>query len=99
MKRVMVAAALLTTSSPLAFAQMSSDMDCSHYGAMDAAGQMAAVDSMRSSMSAATKMDSTGSSISSDHMSSNEMVKKVAASCKDHPGMMVHDAMKNSMPH
>jgi hypothetical protein len=94
----MVAAALLTTSSPLAFAQMSSDMDCSHYGAMDAAGQMVAVDSMRSSMSAANKMDSTGS-MSSDHMSSNEMAKKVAESCKDHPGMMVHDAMKNAMSH
>jgi hypothetical protein len=97
MKRVLIAAALLTASSPLAFAQMSSDVDCSHYGAMDAAGQMAAVDSMRSSMSAANKMDSGG--MSSDHMSSNEMAKKVAASCKDHPGMMVHDAMKNAMSH
>ena len=98
MKRVLIAAALLTASGPLAFAQMSSDMDCSHYGAMDAAGQMAAVDSMRSSMSAANKMDSSGG-MSSDHMSSNEMAKKVAASCKDHPSMMVHDAMKNAMSH
>jgi hypothetical protein len=98
MKRILIAAALLTVSSPLAFAQMSSDMDCSHYGAMDAAGQIAAVDSMRSSMSAANKMDSSGG-MSSDHMSSNDMAKKVAASCRDHPGMMVHDAMKNSMPH
>jgi hypothetical protein len=94
----MIAAALLTVSSPLAFAQMSSSMDCSHYGAMDAAGQMAAVDSMRSSMSAVNKMDSSGG-MSADHMSSNEMAKKVAASCKDHPGMMVHDAMKNAMSH
>ena len=99
MKRVLVAAALLTASGPLTFAQMSSDMDCSHYGAMDSAGQMAAVDSMRSSsMSAANKMDSSGG-MSSDHMSSSEMAKKVAASCKDHPGMMVHDAMKNAISH
>jgi hypothetical protein len=98
MKRVLIAAALLIASGPLAFAQMSSDMDCSHYGAMDAAGQMAAVDSMRSSMSAANKMESSGT-MSSDHMSSNEMAKKVAVSCKDHPGMMVHDAMKNAMSH
>ncbi len=98
MRRVLVAAALLAASGPLVFAQMPSDMDCSHYGAMDAAGQMTAVDSMRSSMSAANKMDSSGG-MSSDHMSSNEMAKKVAASCKDHPGMMVHDAMKNAMSH
>ena len=98
MRGALIAAALLTASSPAAFAQMSRDMDCSHYGAMDAAGQMAAVDSMRSSMSAANKMDSSGA-MSSDHMSSNEMAKKVAASCKDHPGMMVHDAMKNAMSH
>ena len=96
MKRVLVAAALLIASGPLAFAQMSSDMDCARYGAMDAAGQMAAVDSMRSSMSAANKIDSSGG-MSPDHMSSNEMAKKAAASCKDHPGMMVHDAMKNPM--
>ena len=98
MTKVLIAAMLLTASGLPALAQTSSDMDCSHYGAMDAAGQMAAVDSVRSSMSAANKMDSSGA-MSSNHMSSNEMAKKVAASCKDHPGMMVHDAMKNAMSH
>jgi hypothetical protein len=97
MKRVLIAAALLTASVLPALPQTSSDMDCAHYGAMNAAGQMAAVDSMRSSMSSANKMSSGG--MSSDHMSSNDMAGKVAASCKDHPTMMVHDAMKNAMSH
>lgn len=98
MKRVLIAAALLTASGLPALPQTSSDMDCAHYGAMNAAGQMAAVDSMRSSMSSANKMESSGS-MSSDHMSSKDMAGKVAASCKDHPTMMVQDAMKNAMPH
>jgi hypothetical protein len=88
MKRVLLAAALLVASGLPALAETPSDMDCSHYMALNAAGRMAAVDSMRSSMSAGHKM-----------ASSHEMVKKVAASCKDHPGMMVHEAMKNVMPH
>jgi hypothetical protein len=82
-----VLAALLVASGLPALAETSRDMDCSHYDAMNAAGQMAAVDSMRSSMSAANKMDS-----------SHVMAKKVSASCKDHPGMMVHEVMKKAMP-
>jgi hypothetical protein len=66
---------------------------------MNTAGQMAAVDSMRSSMSATDKMGSSSGGMSADHMSSNDMAKKVAASCKDHPTMMVEDAMKNAMSH
>ena len=62
-------------------------MECSHYMAMNGAGQMATVNSMRSKMPAANKMPS-----------SHEMAKKVAASCKDHPDMMVHEVMKNVMP-
>ncbi len=88
MKRAPIAAALLTASGLPALAKTPSDMDCSHYMAMNTVGQMAAVDSMRSSMSASHKM-----------ASSHEMVKKVAASCKDHLGMMVHEAMKNTMSH
>jgi hypothetical protein len=42
---------------------------------------------MRSKMPAANKMPS-----------SHDMAKKVAASCKDHPDMMVHEVMKNVMP-
>jgi hypothetical protein len=87
-KRVLIGAALLTVPGLPAIAKTSSDMDCSHYDAMDAAGQMAVVDSMRSSMSAAHRM-----------YSSKVMVKKVAASCKDHPSMMVHEAMKSAMSH
>jgi hypothetical protein len=49
---------------------------------------MAAVDSMRSSTPTANKMPS-----------SHEVAKKVSASCKDHPGMMVHEVMENVMPH
>jgi hypothetical protein len=30
--------------------------------------------------------------------SSHGMAKKVAASCKGHPGMMVHEVMENVMP-
>jgi peptidoglycan hydrolase-like protein with peptidoglycan-binding domain len=63
------------------------DMECSHYMAMNVAGQTATVNSMRSKMPAANKM-----------ASSHEMAKKVAASCRDHPGMMVHEVMENVMP-
>ena len=62
-------------------------MECSHYMAMNADGQTAMVNSMRSSISAANRMPS-----------SHQMAKKVAASCKDHPDMMVHEVMKNAMP-
>ena len=99
MTKVLIAAMLLTASGLPALAQTSSDMNCAHYGAMNAASQMAAVDSMRSSMSATDKMGSSSGGMSADHMSSNEMAKKVATSCKDHPAMMVEDAMKNAMSH
>lgn len=97
MIRVLIAAALLAASGPPALAQASSEINCARYDAMNATGQMAAVNSMRSSMSAADKMDFSSGGMSSDHISSNEMAKKVAASCKDHPTMMVQDAMKNAM--
>jgi hypothetical protein len=87
MKRVLVGAALLTASGLPLLAATSSDMECSHYMAMNAAGQMTTVNSMRSNMPAANKMPS-----------SHDMAKKVAASCKDHPDMMVHEVMKNVMP-
>ena len=87
-KRVLVAAVLLAASGLPALAETSSGMECSHYMAMNAAGQMTTVNSMRSRMSAANKMPS-----------SHEMAKKVSASCKDHPGMMVHEVMENVMPH
>jgi hypothetical protein len=64
------------------------NMECSHYMAMNAAGQTAAVDSMRSKMPTANKMPS-----------SYGMAKKVAARCKDHTGQMVHEVMENVMPH
>ena len=63
------------------------DMDCSHYMAMNAAVKTTMVNSMRSKMPAANRMPS-----------SHEMAKKVAAACQDHPGMMVHKAMKDVMP-
>jgi len=88
MKRALIAAALLAAPGLPALAQTSSAMNCSRFDAMNAAAQMAAVDAMRSGMSAADKMDS-----------SKEMARKVAASCKDHPGMMVEEAMKNAMSH
>jgi hypothetical protein len=88
MKRVLIAAALLAASGLPALALTSSEMECSHYLAMNAAGQMAAVDSMRSSTSAGHEM-----------ASSHQIAHKVAAKCKDHPSMMVHEAMKNAMSH
>jgi len=63
------------------------DMECSHYTAMNAAVKTATVNSMRSKMPAANKMPS-----------SHEMAKKVAATCRDHPAMMVHKAMEDVMP-
>ena len=87
MKRISAGAALLAASGLCALAETSSDMNCSHYVAMNAAGQMAAVDSMRSSMPTANNMPS-----------SHEMAKKVAASCKDHPYTMVNEVMENVMP-
>ena len=87
MKRLLIAAALLAASGPLVLAANSSDMECSHYLAMHADGQMATVDSMRSSMSEANEMPS-----------SDEMAKKVTAKCKGHPTMMVHEVMENVMP-
>ena len=63
------------------------NMECSHYMAMNAADQAATVDSMRSKMPAANKM-----------ASSHEMGKKVAAGCKDRPGMMVNEVMEKVMP-
>ena len=83
----MVAAAVLTALGLPALAKTSSDMECSHYIAMNAAGQMATINSMRSKMPAANKMPS-----------SHEMAMKVASSCKDHPGMMVDELMENMMP-
>jgi Putative peptidoglycan binding domain len=62
-------------------------MECSHYMAMNADSQTATVDSMRSKMPAANKM-----------ASSHKMAKRVAASCEDQPGMMVHEVMENVMP-
>ncbi len=87
MKRVLLAAALLAVSGLPTLAKTPSDMDCSHYMAMNAAGQTAAVNSMRSKMPAANKMPS-----------SQEMAKKVAASCTDHSDMMVHEVMMKVMP-
>ena len=55
--------------------------------AMNAAGQMATVNSMRSKMPEANKMPS-----------SHEMATKVGASCKDHPDMMVHKVVEHVMP-
>ena len=87
MKRVLTAAALLAVSGLPVLAQTTSGIECSHYMAMNTDGQIATVNSMRSSISAANKMPS-----------SHQMAKKVAASCKDHPGMMVHEVMENVMP-
>ena len=82
-----VLAALLAASGLPALAATPSDMKCSHYMAMNAAGQRAMVNSMRSKTPAADMMPS-----------SHEMAEKVAASCKDRPGMMVHEVMGNVMP-
>jgi hypothetical protein len=86
-KRVLIAAALLTVPGLPAIANTSSDMECSHYMAMNEADQTATVNSMRSKMPSAHKMSS-----------SHGIAKKVAASCKDRPGMMVHEVMENVMP-
>jgi hypothetical protein len=86
-KRVLIAAALFTVPGLSAIAKTSSDMDCSHYMAMNEAGQTAMVNSMRSKMPSAHKMPS-----------SHGIAKKVAAICKDHPGMIVDEVMENAMP-
>ena len=63
------------------------NMKCSHYMTMKAPSQTSMVDSIRSKMPEANKMPS-----------SRGMAKKVAASCTDHPGMMVHEALEKVMP-
>jgi hypothetical protein len=63
------------------------NMACSHYMAMKAPEQTSMVNSMRSKMPAANKMPS-----------SRGIAKKVAASCTDHPGMMVHEVLDKVMP-
>jgi hypothetical protein len=63
------------------------NVECSHYMAMNAAGQRATVNSMRSRMPAANKMPS-----------SHETARKVAASCRNHPEMMVHEVLEKVMP-
>ena len=63
------------------------NMECSHYMTMKAAGQTSMVNSMRSKMPAAHKM-----------ASSHGIAKKVAADCKDHPEMMVHEVLEKVMP-
>lgn len=83
MKRILLALALAGSASLPAFAQsamMSGDtMTCADYTAMDSAGQMKAMEAMDSGMSA------------DDQMKSGEML---VTACKDHPDMMVGDAMK-----
>jgi len=85
MTRILLALALAGSASLPAFAQstmMSGDtMSCSDYTAMDSAGQMKAMETMDAGMSA------------DDQMKSGEML---ASTCKDHPDMMVDDAMKMS---
>lgn len=63
------------------------DMECSHYMVMAVAGQTSMVNSMRSKMPAANKMPS-----------SHGIAKKVAARCRDHPQMMVHEVLEKVMP-
>jgi hypothetical protein len=63
------------------------NMECSDYMAMNAAAQTEMVNSMRSKMPAANKMPS-----------SHKMAKKVAANCKDRPGLMIHEVMEKVMP-
>jgi hypothetical protein len=70
-----------------ALAATSSDMECSYYLAMHAADQMTTVESMRSSVSDASKM-----------LSTYEIAKKMVTSCSDHPTMRVHEIMEKVMP-
>ena len=105
MKSILVAAATLVVSSIPALAQSSNNMTCSHFGAMNTADQMAAVDSMHSGMAADNRMSSGGNTAAnaatspSDHMSTQGTAKEVATICHDHPDMKVEDAMHNAMAH
>ncbi len=86
MKRILLALAVAGSASLPAFAQstmMSGDtMACSDYTAMDSDGQMKAMETLDAGMSA------------DDQMKSGE---KLASTCKDHPDMMVDEAMKMGM--
>jgi hypothetical protein len=86
-KEVLIATALLAVPGLPAIAETSSDMECSLYMAMSEAGQTATINSMRSKMPSAHQLPS-----------SRGIAKKVAATCKDRPGMMVHEVMENVMP-
>jgi hypothetical protein len=86
-KGVLIATALFAVPGLPAIAETSGDMECSHYMAMNEAGQTATINSMRSKMPSVHQLPS-----------SHGIAKKVAASCKDRPGMMVHEVMDNVMP-
>ena len=83
MKRILLALAIAGSAALPAFAQstmMSGDtMSCADYTAMDSDGQMKAMETLDAGMSA------------DDQMKSGAML---ADACKDHPDLMVGDAMK-----
>ena len=89
-----------------AFAQMSSDMSCADFVAMDSSGQMEAMKSMAGGMAsdAMKSSDMASDAMKSGDMKSGEMASgemdvtadDVVGACTDHPDMMVHDAMEQA---
>ena len=83
MKRILLALAIAGSASLPALAQdamMSADtMTCADYTGLDHDGMMKAMETLDAGMSA------------DDQMKSGQML---TATCKDHPDMMVGDAMK-----
>lgn len=104
MKKFLLASVLTGAMSFPAFAQMSHDMSCADFMAMDADAQMEALGQMAGSGMAADNM--AADSMAADDMTSDDMMAEdtvtaeaVAAACADNPDMMVSDAMMKAGGH
>lgn len=94
-----ILAALMITAAMVApsFADsMAKDMACSDFSKMDSAGMMTAMDD---AMKASDAMAATDTTKKADAMamSPEDSMKALVKMCKDHPDMMVMDAMHPKM--
>jgi hypothetical protein len=106
MKRLLATTMLAGLMASPAFAQMSSDMSCADFVAMDSSGQMEAMESMVGGMAseAMKSSDMASDAMKSGDLKSGEMASgevevtadDVISACADHPDMMVHDAVEQA---
>jgi hypothetical protein len=104
MKKFLATTMLAGLMASPAFAQMSSDMSCADFVAMDSSGQMEAMKSMAGGMAsdAMKSSDMASDAMKSGDMKAGDMASgemdvtadDVVSACADHPDMMLHDAME-----